>query len=386
MTEGKSVAGKINYWSQKFLQITVIVISMAGTVNAVPFNIYDARTLAMGGVGIATGTHNAVFNNPALLTTVDEIHEWFLLLPSVVQEKADSDNLKDQLNTFQQAANTLDTTNNVSNRNAVQASLNDLDGSEYHISNNVSVMLAIPGRILSGAVYLNSFEKYSAIPNIGGDNLTVPSYASTLAHRGMRVIENGVSAARTLDAESGWASNMSIGFNADFLLVETYNYETSLRQADVKVDSSQGENGSQFGLDVGMLKEFGVWKVALVAKNILPGKYDLASSNETLKINPQLRAGFAYQSRKSVLELNIDMLKNDAVGFESETQIAAIGWEYQPRRYYALRAGYSQNLIGTKANYFSAGLGLNISGLYLDIAGYSGNEGIGMAGQLGFQF
>lgn len=371
------MTGNFYFWCLKVMLATVSIIFIVAPVHAVPFNVYDARTLAMGGVGVATGTHNAVFNNPALLTTVDEIHEWFLLLP-VVQEVSDSDKMQDLLDTFQQAAD-------AGNVSAIQSSLDALSTSEYHFSNDTAIMLAIPGRILSGAVYLNTFEKYSAIPKIGGD-IPPTSYASTLAHRGFRVVENGVSAAKTLDATKGWASNMSIGFNAEFLLFETYNYETGLRSAELKIDGSQGETGSQFGMDVGMLKEIGVWKLALVAKNIIPGKYKFASSEDVLKIDPQLRAGFAYQSRQTVLELNIDLLKNAAAGFESETQIAAIGWEYRPQRYFALRAGANQNLTGTKASYASAGIGLNFSGMYFDFAGYSGNEGMGIAGQFGIQF
>ncbi|WP_455198794.1 conjugal transfer protein TraF, partial [Kaarinaea lacus] len=266
---------------------------MSNHAGAAPFNIFDARTMAMGGVGVATGTHNAVFNNPALMTTADELHEWFLLLPAVSLERQDIDGLEDNLNAFQDAADVLDAANTPANQNAVQATLYDLDGTRYHASNNIAVMLAIPSRILSGALFLNSYEQYSANPLIGGDNLTIPTYASTLAHRGYRVVENGVSSAIVLDAEKGWMSDMAIGFSAKFLLVETYNYETGLRSAEVKVDGSQGNNGSQFAIDVGILKEFGVWKLALVGKNLIPGKYDFTGSTDTLKIDPQLRAGFA---------------------------------------------------------------------------------------------
>jgi hypothetical protein len=319
------------------------------------------------------------------MTTADEIHEWFLLLPSIVQERQDVDDLEDKLTTFQDAADQYDLGN--LNQGAVQATLNDLDGINYHATNNASVMIAIPSRILSGAVFLNSYEQYSAKPKIVVEDLTPPtSYASTLAHRGFRVIENGVSTAKTFNAEKGWASNMAIGFSAKFLLVETYNYETGLRSSDVKVDGSQGNNSSQFEVDMGVFKEFGVWKLALVGKNLLPGEFDLSGTNEKLKIEPQLRAGFAYQSRRAVLELNVDLLENDPVGFESAAQVAAIGWEYRPKRFFALRAGASQNLVGSKANYLSTGIGLNISGFYIDVAGYKGNEGAGLAGQLGFQF
>ncbi|MCK4585703.1 MAG: conjugal transfer protein TraF, partial [Gammaproteobacteria bacterium] len=244
---------------------------------ALPFGVYDARTMAMGGVGVATGARNAVFNNPALLTTAEEIHEWSLTLPTVGRQLDDTDELKDNFDNFKRAANVLDATNNLANQNAVQATLDAIDGSQYRKTNNVAFMLAIPSRILSGAVFLNSYEISNVQPIIGGDDLTIPTYNSTLAHRGVRIIENGVSAAKILDAESGWMENMAIGFSAKFLLIKTYGYTEALGTADLDINGATGSNGSQFAIDVGALKEFGVWKVALVAKNILPGKYTYGS-------------------------------------------------------------------------------------------------------------
>ena len=358
---------------------------------ALPFGVYDTRTMAMGGVGVATGHRNAVFNNPALLTTADEIHEWALILPTVGRQLDDSDDLKDNLDKFKQAADTLDASPGAANVNAVQATLDAIDGSQYRKTNNVAFMLAIPSRILSGAVFLNSYEISNVKPIIGGDDLTIPTYNSTLAHRGVRIIENGVSAAKILDAEDGWMENLAIGFNAKFLLIKTYGYTEALRTADLGISGATGNNSSQFALDVGALKEFGVWKVALVAKNILSGEYTYGSSNDVMKIDPQLRAGFAYKSRWSVLELNVDLTKNDPIGFDTPSQLAAIGWEWKPWDSLAVRAGYYKNLVESETNSKSSGvpslgIGLVISGFHIDVAGYTGDEGNGVSGQLGLQF
>ncbi len=359
--------------------------------NALPFGVYDARTMAMGGVGVATGARNAAFNNPALLTTADEVHEWFLLLPTVGKQLDDTDDLKDNLADFKQTANTLDITNNLTNQNAVQASLNAIDGSQYRETNNVAFMLAIPSRILSGAVFLNSYEISNVQPIIGGDDLTIPTYASTFAHRGVRIVENGVSASRILDSKREWLNNLSIGFSAKFLLIETYAYSESIRAANVEIETSQGNNSAQFAIDAGIFKEFGVWKVGLVAKNLLPGSYDYGVTNEKFKIEPQLRAGFAYQNRRSTLEFNIDLTKNDPVGFDTASQIAAFGWEWQPWRSLSLRAGYNKNLVepdtgSSSSGTVSAGIGLLYSGLHFDVAAYTGDEGDGLSAQLGLQF
>ena len=376
---------------RNFILIWFAWLCLPTSAFALPFGVYDARTMAMGGVGVATGARNAVFNNPALLSTADEIHEWSLILPTVGRQLDDTDELKDNLENFKRAANVLDATNNLANQNAVQATLDAIDGSQYRKTNNVSFMLAIPSRILSGAVFLNSYEISNVQPIIGGDDLTIPTYNSTLAHRGVRIIENGVSAAKILDAESGWMENMAIGFSAKFLLIKTYGYTEALRAADLDINGATGTNGSQFAVDVGVLKEFGVWKVALVAKNVLPGKYTYGSSNDEMKIDPQIRAGFAYKSRRSVLELNLDLTENEPIGFDTPSQIAAIGWEWQPWDSFAFRAGYYKNLIEPETNantsgVTSLGIGLIISGLHIDVAGYSGDEGDGVSGQLGLQF
>lgn len=347
--------------------------------------------MAMGGVGVATGARYAAFNNPALLTTADEVHEWFLLLPTIGEQLDDSDDLKDNLADFKRAANILDGANNPANQNAVQTSLNAIDGSQYSESNNLAVMLAIPSRILSGAVFLNSYEISNIQPIIGGDNLTIPTYTSTFAHRGVRIVENGVSAAKILESRRQWLDNLSIGFNVKFLLIETYAYSESIRSADVEIKTNQGNNSAQFAIDAGAFKEFGVWKIGLVAKNLLPGSYDFGATNEKFKIEPQLRAGFAYQSRFTTLEFNIDLIENDPVGFDTASQIAAVGWEWFPWRNLTLRAGYNKNLIepdtgSSTTGSVSAGIGFLYGGFHFDVAGYTGDEGYGISTQLGLQF
>ena len=381
-----TLANKNNWKARLGWPFALLLALCAQTATAVPFGMFDARTMAMGGVGVASGPQFAAFNNPALLATADEIHEWFLLAPTLSRQQGDPNNVEDSLAAFQQAADILDGTNNAANQAAVQQQLTALDGSLYSTSRNSAFVLAIPSRILSGAAFFNVYEATTAQAMIGGDNLTTPSYASTLAQRGFRVVENGVSFAKALDAEQGWMQNLAVGFSAKILLVAGYGYADPLRSADVDINRTGSKNGGQFTFDVGVLKEFGVWKVGLVAKNIAPGNYKYGDSGDAFKIEPQLRAGFAYQSRYSVLELDIDLLENDPVGFGSASQTVALGWEWQTWQWLALRAGYNQNLTGSEAAYGSAGIGLLINSLQIDAAAYSGDEGEGISAQLGLQF
>jgi hypothetical protein len=377
---------KTNWKSYLSRPFTLCLILFAHKSLAAPFGVFDARTMAMGGVGVATGSQYAAFNNPALLSTADEIHEWFMLVPTVSEQFSDPNDVEDSLSSFQQAADALDLAPNATNRTAVQQQLDALDGNQYSTSTNKAIVLAIPSRILSGAAFFNVYEASTAKPVIGGDDLTIPSYASTLAQRGLRVVENGVAASKVIDAERGWMVNMAIGFSVKFLLVEGYGYSEPLRTADVEIERTGNNSGSQFAIDLGMHKELGVWNLGLVAKNIVPGNYKYGPSGDEFKIEPQLRAGLAYKSRYSVLELDIDLLENDPVGFDQASQIGALGWEWQVWEWLALRAGYNQNLTGNEAAYGSGGIGLNISGLQIDVAGFSGDEGEGVSAQIGLQF
>ncbi len=310
-------------------------------------------------------------------------------MPTIGQRINDPDQMEDELLAFQQAANVLDSAPSPANQAAVQTHLDALDGSLYQRSGNAAGIVAIPSRILSGAAFFNVYESSTARTRIGGDDLAVPvpSYVSRLEQRGLRVAENGIAAAKVIEAKKGWMRNLAVGVSAKFLLVEAYGYTESLRDAEAVIDRSGRKTGSQFAFDLGVLKEVGVWKFALVAKNIVPGNYKYGGSVDEFKIEPQLRAGFAYQSRYSIVELDLDLLENDPVGFALPSQIVALGWEWQAWRWLTFRAGMQQNLTGDEAAYGSLGLGMIISDtVHLDIAGFAGEEGEGLSAQLGMQF
>jgi hypothetical protein len=120
--------------------------------------------------------------------------------------------------------------------------------------------LAIPSRILSGAAFFNVYQASTAQPMIESEDLTAApvSYASTLAQRGFRVTENGIAAAQTMEADKGWMKDLALGVSAKFLLVEAYGYADPLRSADVDISRVGRKTGSQFALDIGVLKEVGV--------------------------------------------------------------------------------------------------------------------------------
>ncbi|HEX22510.1 MAG TPA: hypothetical protein ENH21_03675 [Chromatiales bacterium] len=364
------------------------LLASAGTAQAQPFGVFDVRAAGMGGVGVATGARYATFNNPALLTTADEQREWFLMAPGMGRQRGDPDDLKDNLTTSKQAANTLDASPTIANRDAVLASLNAMGGGIYRESGNTAILLAIPSRLLSGAAYIHIYDWANARASIAGDNLsdpTNPQYASRIEHRGAQVLENGITAAKSISG-TGWRRQLAVGFNVKFLFVEGYGYSEDVRDAKTSIDRNQYSSSAAFNLDIGVLKEFGIWKLGLMAKNLFSGSFEYGDTGDYFDIAPQLRAGFAYQSRRTVFELDLDLTRNQAAGFDSVTQMAALGVEFKPWRWLALRSGYQQNLLGTQVGTASLGLGAALGRLTFDIAVSHSEEQDGAHAQLGFQF
>jgi len=359
----------------------------AGATQAQPFGVFDVRAAGMGGVGVATGARYATFNNPALLTTAEERHEWFLMAPGVGRQQGDPDDLEDSLAAFQQAADVLDASPGPANEDAVRASLGAMDGSIYRQSGNGAILLAIPSRLLSGAAYIHIYDWANARASITANDLSNPGnpYTSRIEHRGARVLENGVTAARSISGP-GWRRQLALGFNVKFLFVEGYGYSEEIRNAKTGIDRNQYSSSAAFNLDIGVLKEFGVWKMGLMAKNLLSGSFEYGNTGDYFDIAPQLRAGFAYQSRRTVFELDLDLMRNQAAGFDSATQMLALGVEFKPWRWLALRSGYQQNLTGTQVGTASLGLGLAMGFLSFDIAASYSEEQTGAHAQLGFQF
>ncbi len=365
-----------------------LLMTYTGFVQAQPFGVFDVRAAGMGGVGVATGARYATFNNPALLTTTEEQREWFLMVPGMGRQRGDPDDLKDKLATFKRAANTLDAGPTIANRDAALASLNAMGDGIYRESGNSAILLAIPSRLLSAAAYIHIYDWANARASVVGDNLSDPAnpqYISRIEHRGAQVLENGITAAKSISG-TGWRRQLAVGFNVKFLFIEGYGYSEDVRVAKTGIERNQYSGNAAFNLDIGVLKEFGVWKLGLMAKNLFSGSFEYGNTGDYFDIAPQLRAGFAYQSRRTVFEFDLDLMRNQGSGFDSATQMAALGVEFKPWRWLALRSGYQQNLTGTQLGTASLGLGIAFGFLALDIAASHSKEQDGAHAQLGIQF
>jgi len=344
----------------------------------------DARSAAMGSTGVASDPRNAVFHNPSLLATAYEEYNWYAMLPAYHRVIADPDDLDGNLNTFLDAANQY--LNNPSTENEAKASsaLKAMEDKFYRERNGALVLLGVPSTVLSGAFYISRYEVFTAQPNIGDPDFTDPEnvvYDSTIDYRGVDVSEMGFSSA--LPFTNRWLGEHKLGATLKLQFVDGLGYSELVALSDLNLRSQGVVNKtSAFNLDLGFSKEIGVWKLGLAAQNIFKQNIDLGDSGETYTIDPVLRGGVAYRSRKTYFEIDADFLQYQQLGVESKSQFASVGWEYSVLPWLFLRAGFQQDFGGDNVSTFSYGLGLNIFGFQLDAAATSNENEEGLYAQL----
>jgi hypothetical protein len=92
---------------------------------------------------------------------------------------------------------------------------------------------------------------------------------------------------------------------------------------------------------------------------------------EDVTIHPQAAAGLAFMPFETLtLEADVDLTKNKTAFTSYETQNLAFGLEWDAFRFLALRAGVYKNLAESDIGWvYTAGLGLNLWAIRLDVAG-----------------
>lgn len=352
------------------LKATLMTLFHTSSVAALPFPTFDAHSAGMAGVGVASGAHNAVFYNPALLATNDERYEWVITAPGRGEVKSDPGDLEGGLDVFK--------------RNATADSLAALKNDLYSESNSTFATMMIPSTLLSGAVYFLRYDYHT----VKADNLAKdpPDYQSTLNHKGVGVVENGFTVAKLTAIPLFNIGDIQVGFTGKLMLIQGYGYRESIETGSLSIDEDQVARTSKFNIDIGLAKEYGIWKLGIVARNVLGGSALYGAGGESFDLGPQVKAGIARKHRHSLFEFDLDLTENDAVGHNKGTQFGAVGWEYELFTEYYLRFGYRQNLVGDQLATGTFGLGIRLWGAVLDMAILSNEDGQGLFGQLGMTF
>lgn len=344
-----------NFYKPFCTQLSILILSylVAAKAYALPFPELDARSAAMAGVGIAHEIRNAAYLNPALAALEPETYDAFFVIPAMGEFESDPDNVESGV------------------KSGSAAGINNKVYQKYEYD---VVQITIPTPFLGGAAYIADYTHHTAkvINN------------SDLVHRSIDIFETGISVAQLQDVL--WAESVLVGVTLKLMLFETYGYQEPIATADLGLDNDELKRNSMLNFDFGMSKEYGVWKTAFVVKNLIARKRDYGKSGETFNIEPQMRVGLAYQSRRAVVEFDLDLTKNEEIGFGSETMFASVGWEWSIFRAFDLRLGYQQNLVDEKNARLSFGLGLKLWSLLLDFSSTVDPDGSGSYVQASWEF
>lgn len=324
---------------------------------AFSFLTFEARSAAMGGVGVATGTRNASFYNPALLATPDESYDWYAVVPSFSESSADPDGLEGRLTTYQS-----------NQTNGTLIALSDVSLRER---DNLAVTLGVPSTIISGTVFVNQHNFHTINTSIEPGNAA----NSFIKHRSAEIREFGFNLAKPINIKFLNFGDIKIGAGLKLLLVDGFADDQAVNSATADhVRTNEPAESSALNLDFGVARELGVWNMALVVKNVFSSHHRFGTSEDVIEIEPQVRAGFAFRSRRSIYEVDLDLVKSKYVGHEDESQYLSGGWEHRVIPGMSLRLGYRQNLVGDALPTFSYGIGAEFFGFVFDFAGMTNSD------------
>lgn len=334
----------------------IVVGCYTHAVMALPFEIIDARTAALGGTGIVTNARNSAYYNPALLAAVVEDVDAIAIAPAYAKTTLDPDDVESHLDHLNNAVKSGD----IASQNDALAKLTD---TTYQHSKINSVAFIVPSETVGASAAVTNIEYHSVKPEVG-----TTLAESTLLHRAIKITEYNINVGSLFDLSDYGLGNMQMGMGVKMMLLKSIGYSEGLSGSGIGFKDSQSQNGSAINLALGIVKEIGVWKIGLAGRNLMNETIEYGHTNEYFHIQPQFRAGVAYQSRRTLFEFDVDLTENEKFGYGESTSYAAAGWEYRILGNTYVRAGLRQNLVGDKNLSGSAGLGIGIWDFNLDIA------------------
>lgn len=423
------------------------LFSLSLLAQAMQFNGLDARSMALGGTGVAIpSAATAPFYNPAMLALQSRDSEYRVDLFNAGARFFDPDNFKKRLDDFQDKdylyqletrLRSYDMYHSTHNLQQVWYTLQDMQGdldgnpgdlslianNEVHLELAASTLLSHPDPQLGFAVYYGQWGEFredvrytdaetlseffedvdfylfcdllsdscnpydrtyvDAEGNITFDPDT--DLSSTLALQGLIVKETGVSLAHQLTI-AGYT--LAVGITPKHQSVDVYEYHDSLFDGDLKGydQGSAVRHYSNMNLDLGLgilYKEH--WRGGLMLKNLQAQRYKTVA-DEIVHIPMQVRIGGSFQNAFSTVAVDYDLSSMRAIDRAQNEQFLAFSGELDTADWVQIRTGYRMNLADSRRNVLSAGIGMEPMGSHLDFALAKQGEEYGLALNLGFQF
>ncbi|MFP2164781.1 conjugal transfer protein TraF [Enterobacter ludwigii] len=389
----------------------------AGLIAAIPYasassNGFDARSSAMGGVGVASAHFGAApLTNPALLATSREQDKISLIAPSIGAQASDPANLIDGFDDVTTAWDNLENALGSGNEAEAAGKLADsvagLAGEHANANLGLSMVLAVPDDELPVALSVNSWAKGHARALVSQSDLDylddvakgiimpgkddLDKLTSRAEGMAALVTEYGVTVAHPFTLGE---LPVGVGITPKIQRIETWNYNVAINNYDSSDlrDGNWQHQTMSANIDAGFFASVTPeWMVALSAQNLFENKVKTREINgyqPAFIIRPELTAGTAWNNERVTLSADIDLTPVSNFQYVDKNQYAAFGAELRAADWVQLRAGYRLDMRGNDRRVVTGGVGLSAGeAMQFDLTAIAGRDRtIGGVAQFTFHF
>ncbi|NAW63821.1 conjugal transfer protein TraF [Photobacterium halotolerans] len=396
--------------------LSVSTFSAQAAVNGA-----DARSVAMGGTGVASASYlTASFYNPALVAHYDQTDDFGVLLPAVGVSIHDPDDLNQKVEDFQDVNDELETAINNSGGSPVsdslvnewKAALMAMDEGKLKADISIGAAVAVPNRYLSMSLFTQAQIVSLAQANIDPDDLAgvdgsnppdLDNLQSDVLGIAGGIVDVGLTMGKSfeLPTVSLPEQKVSVGISPKIQQLIAVSFQNTVSQFDNSDFEFENEyqDDTAFNLDIGLAYQpIPTVTVGFSGRNLLkqeletntpdspagqPGKF----TSKTLLVEPQYTLGAAYSNSWFTAAADVDLAEQKYFKeFDLATQYARLGMELNGWDWVQFRAGYSLSLTDAAEDTMSAGIGLSPFGVVaVDLAlQYGQDNNYGAALQFGF--
>ncbi len=403
---------------------------------SVSFGVYDARSFAMGGAGVAVGEERqAQYYNPALLGFEDELEEdslngRFTFPDLVVQYTSGSFNeaeaildedYEEQLTGAIDAFNANPSADNARAVSAISVRLRTdirrFQGEDVYGDLYLGLLVSEPADSEGGSFFFGVRTLGFAENNISSEDIqlvtdyintldfiasdgeegefnpelfdengnlidTLDNLTSTANVSGLAIFEWGIAAAAASEYRN---FIFSVGITPKFKRTEVYSEQIEIPELDVSYEENS-ENFHSLNFDLGFVAEYkNNFRLGLTIKDALTESFT-TPQNVKIDITPRARLGLAYISKYLDIGFDYDITKNDFTVANLQSQEMAIGFDLKLLKNLHLRAGYRDNAHDELAGIFTYGASLHIGRIFSEFSLMQNPEQFGASFNLGVTF
>lgn len=384
----------------KLLALSVVSALSFSSVTLAANQSFDSRSYGMGGIGVSTADYlTAAFHNPALGARFDESDDVAVLIPAVGAQINDSEDLITQVDDFSDLYDQFQG-NPSGDPTQMIDSLEKMKGDQAFVQAGAGFAIAIPSQIVSVNLFAKAYADAFVLTDVSDNDLEQSNWnnpfyqpESNAIVMGVSIMEGGVALSKSFEYETG---TLYVGVTPKYQVINTINYSSSVENFDTDgwdSDEYQSDDGA-FNMDVGVAYELPQGFVfGLSGRNLISNEYETTNTNGingTYKVSPMVTGSASFNHDLVTVGVDVDFTENERytsidginnnVDVDGDnTQMAAIGAEFNAWNWAQVRVGYSHDIAGNLDSSVTAGLGLSpFDTVHIDLsASYAGDSQFG---------